>query len=495
MGYNGDYHCGTTGGRLSRSVALYALTGILVTAVQPVHAGEWTVSPSVGVTTTFTDNANAANDDEDRNSDQVLTLSPGVRVSGSGGRLSLNLAYTHNQFFSRQGQSDDSSTDTLTANGRAEVWDRVAFVDLTSSISREVVDPAQTDTSTDLGNDNNRTTVQTVSISPFFLHHFGNWLETESRTTFDLTRTESDEISNTRSLGSTFSATSGRRFSVFTFGGTFDRQKEIREDGAPRSITTTLNTNQRLRLSRKFSVITSIGWESIDDPALSEEPEGIIWEVGFSAQPSSRSSIEMTVGDRFETTTYGMDASYRFSSRSSMSASYTETLTTSQEQRNENLDFLVSDGSGGFIDSRTGNTFDASGSELGFQTSLFRQKILALNFNTTRRRGSYSAGLNWERRETDSTGIEETVLSVNAAASRTLSSRLSASVSTSLSFTDFGTTDQRKDRDLSLTGSLTYRLMENTNAALSYTRSQTSSSEGSNNFEENAVTLSLTRNF
>ncbi|CAN0552303.1 unnamed protein product, partial [Laminaria digitata] len=208
-----------------------------------------------------------------------------------------------------------------------------------------------------------------------------------------------------------------------------------------------------------------------------------------------RSSIQVTVGDRFESTTFGLDASYRFSSRSSMTASYSEEITSSQEQRNENLDFLISDGQGGFIDSRTLQPFNASDSELGFQTSLFRQKVLALTFNTSRRRGSYSAGLTWERRETDSTGIEESVLSLNAATSRTLSSRMSASVSTNLSYTDFGTSDQRKDTDLSLTGSLTYRLMENTNAALSYTRSQTLSSVSSNNFHENTVTINLTRNF
>ncbi|CAN0510423.1 unnamed protein product, partial [Laminaria digitata] len=268
-----------------RSAAFCAATGIMMAAVQPAAAGEWTVSPFVGVSTTITDNANAANDDADRNSDQIFTASPGVRVSGSGGRLSLNLAFSHNQFFSRLGESDDTSTNTLTANGRAEVWDRVAFIDMTSSISREVVDPAQANTGTDLGNDNNRTTVQTVSIQPFFLHHFGNWLDTESRSTFDLTRTEDDSISNTRSIGSTVSVTSGRRFSVFTFGGNFSRQRETRENDAPRSITTTLNTNQRLQISRKFSVITSVGWESIDDPTLNDEPEGIIWEVGFSAQP------------------------------------------------------------------------------------------------------------------------------------------------------------------------------------------------------------------
>lgn len=471
------------------------LSAISLISAAPALAGEWSISPFIGTTAVFSDNANAANDREDRNSDQTLELSPGVNVTGSGGRVSLNLSYNHNRFYSRQSTSNGSSTNTLTANGQAEIWDRVAFVSMTSSISRQVVDPAQSVATTDTGSDNNRTTVRTVSIQPFFLHHFGNWLETESRTSFDFTQSESDEITNTQSSGSTFTVNSGNRFSVFTFGGTFDRTKEVRESGEPRSISTTLNTNYRFQVSRKLSLISSVGWETIDDPSLTEEPNGPIWEVGFSTQPSSRTSFELTVGDRFETTTIGMNASYRFSSRSNMSASYTETITTSQEQLNEDLSFVVTDAAGQQIDLRTGDIFDPSASELGFQTSLFRQKILSVNFSTSRRRGNYSGGLSWERRKTDSTGILERVIGMNLLASRTLSSRLSASVSTSLNFTDRGTADQREDIDHTLTGSLTYRLMENTNAALSYSRSQTKSTEGSNNFRDNTVTVNLTRNF
>tara|TARA_R110000868_G_scaffold6363_13_gene36169 strand:+ start:8604 stop:10100 length:1497 start_codon:yes stop_codon:yes gene_type:complete len=464
-------------------------------AAAPAHAGDWSISPAIGTTGTFSDNANGATDREDRNSDQLFTVSPAINVRGSGGRVSLNLAYSHNRFYSRQDTAQGSSTNNLSANGQAEIWERSAFVNVTSSITRQVVDPAESVSTTDTGSDANRTTVRTVSIQPFFLHHFGNWLETESRTSFNFTQSESDEITNTESLGETFTVNSGNRFTLFTFGGSLNRQKEIRANGEPRSISTTLNTNYRYQVSRKLSLISSVGWETIDDPALSEEPNGIIWEVGFSAQPSSRSSLEFTVGDRFETTTYGLSASYRLSVRSNVSASYNESITTSQEQLNEDLSFIGTDANGQQIDLRTLQPFDASASELGFQTSLFRQKVLSVDFNTTRRRGSYSAGFNWERRTTDSTGVLERVLGMNLSASRTLSSRLSTSVSTALRFIDRGTPDQREDITHSLTGSLTYRLMENTNAALSYARSQTRSTEGSNNFRDNTVTINLTRNF
>lgn len=495
MGYVGDGITATS--RAAKGIGGLGL-GVAVALLWPLstHAGEWTISPSVATTTIISDNANGANDREDRNSDQTLAVSPGILVNGSGGRVSLNLAYNHNRFYSRQQISDGSTTNTMTANGQAEVWDRVAFVAVTSSITRQVIDPTESVATTDTGSDTNRTTVRTFSVAPFFLHHFGNWLETESRTTFAVTQSESDEFTNTNSTGSNFIVNSGNRFTVFTFGGTFNRQKEVRDNGEPRSISTTLNTNYRFQVSRKLSLISSVGWETIDDPSLTEEPTGIIWEAGFSTQPSSRSSLQLTVGDRFETTTVNMNGSYQLSSRSSVTASYSESITTSQEQLNEDLSFIVTDpNTGQQIDLRTNLPFDPSASELGFQTSLFRQKVLSVNFATTRRRGSYSAGMNWERRTTDSTNILERVLSFSLSASRTLSSRLSAFASTSFSMNDPGTPDQREDWTHTLTGSLTYRLMENTNASLNYARSQTRSTEGSNNFRDNTVTISLTRNF
>lgn len=494
MGYVGD-------GNFAMNAAVRGVRGIgfglgaVLVCSFPANAGEWTISPAIRATTIFSDNANGANDREDRNSDQTLALSPSIAVNGTGGRVSLNLAYTHNRFYSRQDTSEGSTTNTMTANGQAEVWDRVAFVAVTSSITRQVVDPTETVSATDNGNDTNRTTVRTFSVAPFFLHHFGNWLETESRTTFTVTQSETDEFTNTNSTGSNFSFNSGNRFTIFTFGGNFNRVKEVRDNGEPRSVSTTLNTNYRFQVSRKLSLISSVGWEKIDDPALSEEPNGIIWEAGISTQPSSRTSLELTVGDRFETTTVRMNGSYQLSSRSSLTASYSESITTSQEQLNEDLSFVITGPGGQLIDSRTGLAFDPSASELGFQTSLFRQKVFSANFSTNRRRGSYTAGFNWERRTTDSTNILERVLSFNLSASRTLSSRLSAFASTSFSMSDPGTPDQREDWTHTLTGSLTYQLMENTNASLNYARSQTRSTEGSNNFRDNTVTISLTRNF
>ena len=90
-------------------------------------------------------------------------------------------------------------------------------------------------------------------------------------------------------------------------------------------------TNYRPCVLSTFSLLSSVGWENIHDPALSDEPRGYTWDAGFAWQPNSRSSMELTYGVERQTQTIGFDANYALSNRTSISASYSEQLTSSQE--------------------------------------------------------------------------------------------------------------------------------------------------------------------
>ncbi|MEX2453632.1 MAG: TIGR03016 family PEP-CTERM system-associated outer membrane protein [Rhodospirillaceae bacterium] len=475
------------------------ISGVLAAGVAAIpsagQAAEWTIIPRATVSSVFTDNANEARDREDRNSDLLVEASPGVAISGTGGRFSLALNYSHSRFHSFLGASDESATNSLIANGRMELYDRVAFVDATSSISRQVIDSSEPVSSVDTGSSQNRTTVQTASLQPFFLHHFGTWLETESRTTLNVTRSQSDEVSDTRTIGESFTFNSGRRFSVFTFSGALTDEKTMRDGDEPSTSQTVAVTNYRLRVMPKLSLLSSIGWEKIDDPGLNESVNGMTWNVGFAAQPNSRSSIELTYGREQDAQSIDFSANYALSRRTNISASYSESLTSSARLLNEDLDFVIDNGSGVLIDSRTGQPFDPSAQNFDFQTSLFRQRVFTVSLAATRRLVNYAANVSWERRETDTTGTEESVTTADISASRPFNSRLSGTVGTSISFRDFGTEDAREDRVAAFTASLSYLLAQNTFAALSYSWNKTQSTEGANNFHDNTVTLSLTRTF
>ena len=464
-------------------------------ACAPASAGQWRISPSVGVSTIASDNANAATDREDRNSDVIGTVSPGITVNGSGGRVSLDFAYTHERFESLQDTSDASATNTLLANGQAEIFDRTAFLAFNSSITRQVVDSRQPVSSVDTGSDNNRTTVRTASLRPFFLHHLGTWLETESRYRFDVSQSDSSEISKTRSNGETFTVNSGRRFSVFTFSGVLTRDTTIRGGDQPSTTQTDATTDYRLRVGPGFALLSSVGWQNVDDPTLEEEIRGLTWNVGFSAQPNSRSSIELTYGREFETDDINLSANYAPSARTNFTASYSQTLTTSEQILSDDLGFVVDNGFGTLIDSRTGLPFDPTNQNFDFENSLFRQQVLSVGFSASRRRNSYSGNLSWERREDESTEIESEVLSLSLSVSRTINSRLSASLSGTASLNDTGTADEREDKEFGLSASLTYLLMKNTNASLAYSTNRVRSNIGANNFHDNVVTLSLAHQF
>lgn len=493
MGSFGQFLKGAAG-RSPHAIVVLAAGGI---GVLPgiARAGDWTVTPRASLTSIFTDNANTATDREDRNSDLLITAAPGVSISGTGGRFSLTLNYSHTEFMSYQDTADQTATNTLAANGRAELYDRVAFMDATSSISRQVIDSARPVSSVDTGSSNNRTTVQTASLQPYFLHHFGTWLETESRSGLNVTRTLNDEVAETKEIRETVNFNSGRRFSVFTFSGSLDDRKTIRDAGAPSSDEMTATTNYRYRIYPGFSLLSSLGWENIDDASLTTEPKGMTWNAGFAVQPNSRSSFELTYGTKYQEQNINFSGNYALSNRTSIAASYTETLTSSERRLNEDLSFIVDNGTGVLIDSRTGQIYNPANSNFDFQTSLFRQQVFTLSASTTRRRTSYTAGINWERRKTDSTGIKEEVMGAELSASRPINSRLSATLSTSFTHRDFGTEDERVDRVASFSAGLTYVLTQNTNTALRYARNQTQSSEGANNFHDNTVTLSLIHTF
>src|SRR5690606_18741573 len=69
------------------------------------------------------------------------------------------------------------------------------------------------------------------------------------------------------------------------------------------------DTSRRRRLARadlsyqvfsNFALLAGTGWEEIDDPTLREEPDGLIWNVGFEYRPRPRSSFRLTYGRRFD---------------------------------------------------------------------------------------------------------------------------------------------------------------------------------------------------
>ena len=75
-----------------------ALLGLaLAGATHPASAGEWTITPTLAVTETATDNVFLSSSGEQ--SGFVTNVTPGIRIDGEGGRSKLHLDYQMNNLF------------------------------------------------------------------------------------------------------------------------------------------------------------------------------------------------------------------------------------------------------------------------------------------------------------------------------------------------------------------------------------------------------------
>lgn len=451
------------------------------------HAGDWQITTGVGIEETYSDNANLASDNETRKSDLITSVTPNISIRGSGGRTSLNLDYSHTRLFHAYDTSDDTSINSLSATGNIEVWKRVAFIDATASLSRQVVDSGGAVSDTAAGQTRNRSNVRSFNISPYFLHHFGAWVETVSRTRYSKVTNSASGVSSNTTRQTTFAINSGRRFQRFGWSLTLDQIKEARDDATPTRRTKNVDGNFTFAVNRQFSLLSGVGYEDIEDGTLNNQPQGLTWNAGFLITPSPRTSLRATFGRRFEEREISVDATHSLSRRTSFTATFSETQSTSQSQINRDLS--------NFAANPTNAAATVGNSNFDQQSDSFRQRRFNAGISGSRKRNTFNLNVNWESRKTDSTGFDQVVTGITAGFGRQLSQRASANFSTSLDRTDFGDTAGRIDNFLTVRGDLTYQILETASAVLSFTRTQRRSNRNGNGQTENAVVVGLRKQF
>ena len=76
-----------------------ALSAVVLSAiVLPVSAGEWTITPSLSVNETMTDNVDQV--EKHRTSSLVTNIAPGINVVGTGDRVKVRFDYRLHNLYS-----------------------------------------------------------------------------------------------------------------------------------------------------------------------------------------------------------------------------------------------------------------------------------------------------------------------------------------------------------------------------------------------------------
>ncbi len=249
-------------------------------------------------------------------------------------------------------------------------------------------------------------------------------------------------------------------------------------------------------LWRGFSLLGSVGYvyrtgDGDDDD--DDELNGIAWDAGFRWQPSPRTSLQATYGQRDQDDTFDAALRHQIGPKTSIQASYSDERLTDQERFIQGITGASIDDQGNFIDPATGLPFDPNDPVTSFNDTTTRTRSLrgAIQHSSGRNTVTLSGSAS---RETGGSDGDEDSFGANLSWTRRLSRQLSFFLSAGYERDEFSS-DGREDDNYRFNSFLSYRLFSAASANLSYSFQKQDSTDSSEEFTENTVTVGLSIGF
>jgi uncharacterized protein (PEP-CTERM system associated) len=498
----------------------------LLAASGPALAADWRVTPSIALTEQFTDNARSTS--ENRDSDFITTVSPGISATGIGARMSLDFDYTFNYDKYLHNTDLDGYRHNFVGGGNAELIRESVFLDVRGSISQEFTDRRGAVTATQRSAASNQTDVYTYSISPYWLHRYGSFAESELRYRFGQSffkepssdvDSSFDETANSASDSTTnqlsASVVSGSDFGNLLWRLSGDAANTDRDRGTLETRTGELAL--QYAITRTVSGLAGGGYDDIQDPTLINDLSGPFWNVGVQLTPSERTKLRVLGGRRYNDSNYAGELNYQMTPRILVTAKYSDTILTQQTQFLTNLDSIERDQFGNFVDKRTGVTYTTRASgDLPLTDDVFRDKTGTGRISYNADRNFYALTVYHTERISQSAPVagtagtafapdDETVYGATFNFSRRLTELLDAGLSLSYSHGKSEGGDGSTDDTYRATASLGYTFNPTLRGSLSYSylNQQTSGgtpgistgTDGGDEIVENVVFVTLRKFF
>lgn len=490
----------------------------LLTVCPHGQAADWTITPTVRLRETYTDNVRLA-PAQFATSDIISEFSPGISILGQGSRLSLAVAYNLQRLvYLRQA---DTTRNQLAASGHGEVVPDWLFFDARADISLRNVSAFGPQAFDSALQTENQSTVRTTSYSPSLKHRFAHFATAELRYTRAMVRSGALLSVQTATVQAKLTGDAVAR--NWHWGLDYER-REI-DDSALAGVATRKGTlSLAYDWSSQIKMFGTLGREKDGyTAAQGDTPEGRSWSLGAGWYPSRRSSLVASAGKRFFGNTYTLDASHR--GRSAIwSLNYVEDITTTHA---EIAKLSLSD-TAGFLDQLwRASIADAAIRQqqiaiflmytqwLGdsaavnyFSHRYYLQKQARLSMATVGRNSTMVLGAYLTRREAQSAAGADSLLlapvelalqdqtrqrGANAAWSEQLSPR--SHLNLAAAWTDVAALSTgRDDRNLAFTAGVSRTLQPSVTGALDLRHMRHSSNQGGD-FRENAVTATVNLRF
>ncbi len=463
--------------RNALAVAAFALP---VSAIAQTQG--WDITPSIATDLTWTDNVGL---DPDATADEqtAIEVTPGISVRRQSQRLNADLDYRlQAQYF------DDSDLDEvnhfLGANGTGTLVENALFVDFRANISQQIIDPADRISLSTVSGAQNRSEVGSYLLYPYWRGDLGTFAQ--GQVGYRAGLVEYDDPSLRDSDEGEFNATvtgnptrTGLGWTVSYTDSTteYDNGQDI--DLARGTLTLTYPVSPKTRLIVVGGVDDNdIGFDTARDI------DGSFWQVGVSGQAGRFTAYELRAGDHF----YG-ESYYGLVSREgrllNLELEYDEIVSTTGRDQ---LDY----------ESLLNYLSQVTGLELSLvQDEVFVRKRLTGIATLALAKTTIDGRLYTETREyrsstgaDDDDGVFGAVVGVNWRATE------NTDVGLDLTWRQFdlrGSTNEPEDFQVRL--SAKRRLGNDFNLNLRVWHNRRSATRAPDEYEENAVTLGISKSF
>lgn len=303
----------------SAGLAGVTIIGVLAGVPVSAFAGTWTITPSVAVRETATDNARLS--DTNKESDLISDISPGILVEGVGGRSKLRFDYQMHNLIYASDSSRNKTQHALNAFGTLEALEDWFFIDASGTISQQSISPfggAPSSGANTNGNDNS-TETSTYRLSPYFRGTLGGFADYQLR--YNLTTTSSAASqandSDTKELVGTLKGVTA----LASLGWSVDASsQEVNFDNGRSSEADRLRGVLTYQINPQFRV-SLIGGREANDYLTIDKESYTTKGAGFDWSPTERTLVSASREDRF----FGKSNTFSVSHRTAGSAwKYTE---------------------------------------------------------------------------------------------------------------------------------------------------------------------------
>jgi uncharacterized protein (PEP-CTERM system associated) len=314
----------------THSVAEGVAVVVLSAAASNVVGATWDVAPEFTVQEVFSNNIRLENGE--REDDEFVTdFSPGVVIRRQGKRVDLAFDYRLQGLLYANDSSLNDIFHIVNGDLTTEILPERFFIDWSAALSHQNRSSEQGIPLDNISQSEDRVKVVTYLFRPYWIQRLGNFATAEVHLGYDDVRITGDSDSTAYRYEGILR--SGDSFQNLSWEINYNKRRISGRGagaGGGESVFETLSGHFERGLTRKLTTQIDLGYDNDDYARFGNDPQGILWSIGAIWNPSERTSVDFTVGERYFGTVFDVQIEHS-SRRAEWAFSYSEEPTVTRE--------------------------------------------------------------------------------------------------------------------------------------------------------------------